>query len=453
MARSAAVQMLLDRAKIRDLQVTNAHAVDQRDWDLLRTVFAKDGVYRYEGKDLNREEAVKYISSEVSRYHTTFHFVGNQFIDVNGDQATSKTLTMQTLHADFHGHEVEHNVIRTRYFDKLRREGDGWVIYERGAVQTPASYRRGDSAVPDWRHTGLANVTSDDPAVQVLLGRAELYDLAIRYGIAIDTRDMDHMRACFAPKMAARYGAGMEFTEIEKLTEWIMATRSHPFTLHMMSNQMVDMQGDGARMETYAKITHSHPDPLTGAEHRDAGGAGKYTDRLERINGHWKIAERGLGANSGPIVGRVVASSKDPEVQYLIDRLQISDVIVAYTFGIDRRDYDLVRGCFAPNIRYKDGDKEVNGLDAFMAYIKPHMEQVKSTNHFVGNQRINLRGDRAEVETYYFLTHRDGFGDSSPWSRGARKFKDRLVKQGDRWLIEEREIVTNRLPAVKVLKG
>lgn len=438
MARSAALQMLLDRAKIRDLQMTYARAVDQRDWDLLRTVFAKDGVFRYGGKEMNRDETVKYISG-VARYHTTYHFMGNQFADVNGDEATSKTLAMLTHHADYHGQPFEYNVIRARYISKLRRAGDGWVIYDRGGE-------------PDWRHTGLANVTSDDPAVQLLLARGELYDLAIRYGLAIDLRDWDHMRACFAPQMAARYGAGNEFTDIEKLVDWLKATRYHPFTLHMMGNQMVDIQGDSARMETYSKISHSHTDPLTGAEHRDAGGGGRYTDRLVRQNGHWRIAERGLGASASPIVGRLVASSPDPDVQYLIDRIQIQDVIATYTFGLDRRDYDLVRSCFAPTFRYRDGDKEFTNVDTFIPYIKGLMEQVRATHHFLGNQLMQMRGDRAEVETYCYLTHRDGpMGESTQWSKGGRKFMDKLVKRGDRWLIEEREIATNKMPPHKII--
>ena len=177
--------------------------------------------------------------------------------------------------------------------------------------------------MPDWSHTGLANITSSAPAEQLLLARAEMYDLSIRYGIAIDLRDWNHMRACFAPKLAARYGLGMEFTEIEKLVEWLIAPRCHPFTLHMLGNQMVEIDGDSARMETYAKITHEHTDPLMGYEHRDAGREGHYLDRLERINGHWRIAERGLGVASGPVRNPLVATSKDPEVQYLLDRVQI----------------------------------------------------------------------------------------------------------------------------------
>ncbi len=435
---SPAVQHLLDRAKIHDVQMRYARAIDQRDWDLLRTVFAKDGVFRYGGKEMDREETVKYVSG-VAKNHTTYHFMGNQFINITGDEATSKTLSMLTHHATVRGKlTFQYDVVRARYIDKLRRQGDDWVIYDRGGV-------------PDWSHTGLTKTTSDDPAVQLLLARGEMYDLGIRYGIAIDLRDWDHMRACFAPQMAARYGAGMEFTEIEKLVDWLIATRFHPFTLHMMGNQLVEFDGDTARMETYAKITHEHTDPLTGLEHRDAGGGGRYLDRLQKVNGHWRIGERGLGAASSPIRQPLVASSKDPDVQYLLDRIQIQDVITAYTLGLDRRDYDLVRACFAPTFTYRDGDKHFADADAFIAYIKAYVEQVKVTNHFLGNQLIDIRGNEAHVETYCYLTHRDSpNGVPSEWGKGGRKFMDKLVKRGERWLIAEREIGNNRMPEEKI---
>lgn len=35
------------------------------------------------------------------------------------------------------------------------------------------------------------------------------------------------------------------------------------------------------------------------------------------------------------------------------------------------------------------------------------MEQVPFTNHFLGNQLFELKGNTAQVETYCYLTHRD----------------------------------------------
>lgn len=42
-------------------------------------------------------------------------------------------------------------------------------------------------------------------------------------------------------------------------------------------------------------------------------------------------------------------------------------------------------------------------------------------------------------------------GQPSDWSKGGRKFMDRLVKRGERWLIAEREIGNNRMLPEKIM--
>ena len=40
----------------------------------------------------------------------------------------------------------------------------------------------------------------------------------------------------------------------------------------------------------------------------------------------------------------------DPAVQLLVDRAEIRDVMMRYSAGVDRRDFDLVTSCFTPDV-------------------------------------------------------------------------------------------------------
>src|SRR5439155_1377882 len=39
-----------------------------------------------------------------------------------------------------------------------------------------------------------------------------------------------------------------------------------------------------------------------------------------------------------------------PAVRMLLDRAEIHDVMMRYAAGVDRRDFELVRACFAPEV-------------------------------------------------------------------------------------------------------
>lgn len=449
MARAPAVQLLLDRAKVHDLQMTYARAVDRRDWDLLRTVFAKDVVARYGPAFSNgarktadvfhdREGVVKYITG-VAHFTMTYHFMGNNFIEVTGDQATMKTFAMLNHHLVVNDQPHQYNVIQARYIDKLRREGDGWVIYDRGGE-------------PDWNYTGVTKVTTTDPAVQLLLDRAELRDLHQQYLLGIDLKRPETLTACFASDFCVSYGPQLVFTEHDKLGDFIRRTRRWQFTLHFMGKQLVELEGDTARMESATMITHLNPSPLTGAPYQHTSPTARYVDTLKRINGRWLISVRGEGHGAATGQTPFVASSTDPEVQWLLDRQQIADTITRHAWAMDRRDYEGVRKTLAPGFRYEHGDRRIAHTDAFLADMKATLEQAHSHGHFLGNQLIDLKGDAAEVETYCYVTHRESAGSPwSDWATGGRRYVDTLVRSGTQWLLVERRVLTNQMPPEKIL--
>src|SRR5436190_12395083 len=82
---------------------------------------------------------------------------------------------------------------RSNHVDKLVRQDGRWKIAERGGDKPKGG--DGELRVP----------TSDDPAVQWLLDRAEIHDVTQRYVLGVDRGDFRLVRSCFAPGFEATF--------------------------------------------------------------------------------------------------------------------------------------------------------------------------------------------------------------------------------------------------------
>ena len=333
---------------------------------------------------------ITYISG-VAIFHTTMHMFGNQYIEVEGDTAHVDTYAMLTHHRDdAHGVTHELNVSRGRYVEDLTRRDGHWVITRRGGE-------------PIWAPTGVVGATTEEPAVQWLLDRAEIHDLMMQYALGVDLRDYDRVRRCFASSFHASYGA-REFTDADELIEFISGVEHFPSTTHFLGTQLIDVDGDDAWMLTYSLITHrpNEEDPIT-----DWVAAGEYVDRLVREDGRWRIAERGPSARRDGPPSSPMLESADPQVQRLLDRAAIHDAIVASAIHLDRED--------------------------------------GHTRHFLNNELIAIAEDTATAETYLYVTEQRKDGSRSPWSEGARRWLDEFQRVGERWVLDDREEVGNRV--------
>src|ERR1700674_3501561 len=96
------------------------------------------------------------------------------------------------------------------------------------------------------------------------------------------------------------------------------------------------------------------------------------------------------------------------DIQRLLDRAAIHDVLSRYFQGIDQGKPKQVRSCFTEDIQANyDGRSPARGIDAMMdsltAFRKQESGEWKVTTHFMGNLNFNLlEGDVAETETNAF---------------------------------------------------
>ena len=129
-----------------------------------------------------------------------------------------------------------------------------------------------------------------EESLQRLLDEAAIKKVHIRYCRGIDRMDWDLVRSCYHPDAIDDHG---EYVGgIDEFIEYCKAgTPNFVSTTHMTGNQLVEVDGDSAWAEHYARAYHrvaAGPD----GQAKDLVCNARYVDRYERRNGEWRIAKR-----------------------------------------------------------------------------------------------------------------------------------------------------------------
>ncbi|HLK11283.1 MAG TPA: nuclear transport factor 2 family protein [Candidatus Binatia bacterium] len=123
---TAELRFLLDRAAIHDLLVAYARAVDGRDWEGVAACFTPDAECDYHFFRGTTAEVVALIRDGLGRFESTMHFLGNQWIALDGDRAQVETYAIA-----YHRRAGRDLTVAMRYHDGVVRRGDGWRIARR----------------------------------------------------------------------------------------------------------------------------------------------------------------------------------------------------------------------------------------------------------------------------------------------------------------------------------
>ncbi len=120
-----------DRLAIQDLMVRYASALDSRDWELFRQVWAPDCVIHYLPNTVlhGYDEVRDFCDRALSRFRITQHLLGNYGIELDGDRARTTT-SLQATHVPPDGKGPVYTVWGV-YRDEVIRTADGWRILER----------------------------------------------------------------------------------------------------------------------------------------------------------------------------------------------------------------------------------------------------------------------------------------------------------------------------------
>jgi SnoaL-like domain len=124
----------------------------------------------------------------------------------------------------------------------------------------------------------------------------------------------------------------------------------------------------------------------------------------------------------------------------VIDREKIRDCLARLSRGLDRRNADLVRGCYWPDAT-DDHGVFVGSVEEFVNWVVPGFPSMILTLHTLGQSLIDLRGDTAVVETHVTTYHRiDMNGQERDIFVGSR-YLDRMEKRNQEWRIARRKMI------------
>ena len=126
--------------------------------------------------------------------------------------------------------------------------------------------------------------------LRYLLDQAEIRDLHLRYCRGVDRMDWELVRSCYHPDATDDHGAYAG--GVDGFLEWVApALARYESTTHFTGNQLIEVNGDRAWAEHYARIYHRRPS-ADGRPAEDLIVNVRYVDHLDRRDGVWRIASR-----------------------------------------------------------------------------------------------------------------------------------------------------------------
>jgi 3-phenylpropionate/cinnamic acid dioxygenase small subunit len=129
------------------------------------------------------------------------------------------------------------------------------------------------------------------------------------------------------------------------------------------------------------------------------------------------------------------------------DRQDITDVLLRYATGIDRRDWPLFRTVFADDCELDYGEVgSWKGVDAVTEFMQQAHAMAGHTMHRLTNQVITVDGDTAEARTYVDTLIM--LGDNTSGVNAAGFYDDELVRTEKGWQIARRRFTEVRVAAV-----
>lgn len=156
---SAQIRWLRDLELIRQLAQRYAYGVDTLDFEIVRSVFHPD--CRVEGtlEDGTLEPYLQGIEEGLHQWGATFHFMGNQYVTVDGDQGHLETWAIG-YHMEADGSPIDDLLLALRYQDEVIRVGETWKIIRR---KTLKQFHRGPFPRPTIGPPSYPRPNSDRP--------------------------------------------------------------------------------------------------------------------------------------------------------------------------------------------------------------------------------------------------------------------------------------------------
>lgn len=131
---------------------------------------------------------------------------------------------------------------------------------------------------------------------------------------------------------------------------------------------------------------------------------------------------------------------RDPQLQALLDKTAITEVLVSYCRAVDRADLDLLRACYHDDATEDHGGTFLGSARDYVDGIAAILPRSKMT-HTTSNIAIALDGDKALVESHILAFARlKKDGEKFDCLTLARAV-DRFERRQGAWRIAARRMV------------
>ncbi|GFG62660.1 polyketide cyclase [Mycobacterium kubicae] len=130
------------------------------------------------------------------------------------------------------------------------------------------------------------------------------------------------------------------------------------------------------------------------------------------------------------------------------DRQDISDLLVRYATGIDRRDWPLFRTVFTDDCHLDYGEIGAwEGVDAVTDFMDKVHAMAGHTLHRMTNQAVTVEGDQARARTYVDVLVMAA--DNQSGVNGVGFYDDELIRTAAGWRIASRRFTSVRVSTVR----
>jgi hypothetical protein len=128
-------------------------------------------------------------------------------------------------------------------------------------------------------------------------------------------------------------------------------------------------------------------------------------------------------------------------LQEISDRLEIQDLLVAYSHAIDTQDWDALDDVFTPDafIDYSAFGGSAGDLPSTKKFLANAMPNFASFQHMVATSKVTIHGDEAEGKTICHnpMVIDTGNGNTHVFYCGLW-YVDKFVRTPEGWRIKER---------------
>ena len=166
------------------------------------------------------------------------------------------------------------------------------------------------------------------------------------------------------------------------------------------------------------------------------------TDNNRRVALGAMIAA-GMAGVAGTASAKTQKSGQARDIDRLLSHWAVQEVLVGYARANDLQDEAMLRDCFWPESTHKHGRFEGKSQD-FVGFAMKILTTLHYCAHHISNISIQIEGDRAFSECYYFAHHRRDAktgGEEDAFMEG--RYLDILERRDGVWKIIRRHGISD----------